>query len=69
MKKIIESQQVVTLTYELRESNAQGTLLERMDANYPLIFLFDSGKMLKSFEAKQARERALLRNWQRKCGR
>jgi len=51
MENRIDDQQIVTLTYELREGNAQGKLLERMDARYPLIFLFGSGKMLKSFEA------------------
>lgn len=47
---IIEEHQVVTLTYELREGNASGDLLERMDANYPFIFLFGTGKLLKAFE-------------------
>ena len=47
---IIEEHQVVTLTYELRETTATGELLERMDANYPFIFLFGTGKLLKAFE-------------------
>jgi len=47
---IIEEQQVVTLTYELREEGPHGELLERMDANYPFIFLFGTGKLLKAFE-------------------
>ncbi len=47
---VIEEQQVVTITYELREDNAEGELLERMNANYPFIFLFGTGKLLKSFE-------------------
>lgn len=47
---IIEEHQVVTLTYELREASASGELLERMDANYPFIFLFGTGKLLKAFE-------------------
>lgn len=46
----IEEQQVVTLTYELREHGPSGELLERMDANYPFIFLFGTGKLLPSFE-------------------
>lgn len=47
---VIEEQQVVTLTYELREEGPQGELLERMDANYPFIFLFGTGKLLRAFE-------------------
>lgn len=47
---IIEEHQVVTLTYELREATSTGELLERMDANYPFIFLFGTGKLLKAFE-------------------
>lgn len=50
MKPIIEEQQVVTLVYELRDGNAQGELLERMDSRYPFTFLFGNGKLLNSFE-------------------
>jgi len=50
MKQTIEEHQVVTLTYELREENATGELLERMDSRYPFTFLFGNGKLLKSFE-------------------
>ncbi len=50
MKLIIEENRVVTLTYELRNGNADGELLERMDARYPFIFLFGTGKLLQSFE-------------------
>ncbi len=50
MKITIEENRVVTLAYELRDSSADGELLERMDARYPFIFLFGSGKLLKSFE-------------------
>jgi FKBP-type peptidyl-prolyl cis-trans isomerase SlyD len=50
MKLTIEEHHVITLTYELREGNAQGELLEVMDARYPFIFLFGTGKLLKSFE-------------------
>ena len=48
----VEEQNVVTLSYELRENHLDGELLERMDHNYPFIFLFGSGKLLPSFEAK-----------------
>ena len=52
MKLTIAENTVVTLTYELRDSNAAGALLERMDSRYPFIFLFGTGKLLKSFEAQ-----------------
>ncbi|MEM9884744.1 MAG: FKBP-type peptidyl-prolyl cis-trans isomerase [Bacteroidota bacterium] len=48
----IEDHKVVTLTYELREDNAQGELMERMDANYPFTFLFGTGALLPAFEAE-----------------
>ena len=51
---VIGPQKVVTITYELRDGSANGALLERMDANYPFIFLFGSGKLLPSFEAQLA---------------
>lgn len=47
----IEKHRIVALAYELRDGNAQGELLERMDARYPFIFMFGTGKLLKSFEA------------------
>lgn len=50
MKLRIEEHHIITLTYELRDGNADGELLERMDARYPFIFLFGTGKLLKSFE-------------------
>lgn len=50
MKLTIEEHRVVTLSYELRDTNANGELLERMDSRYPFIFLFGTGKLLKSFE-------------------
>lgn len=51
MKPIIKEQQVITLVYELREGDANGALLERMDSRYPFTFLFGNGKLLKSFES------------------
>lgn len=50
MKMTIQEHHVITLTYELRDGNAKGELLERMDARYPFIFLFGTGKLLKKFE-------------------
>lgn len=49
--KIITENKVVTITYELRENNKQGELMERMDANYPFTFLFGTGALLPAFEA------------------
>lgn len=51
MQLVIEEQTIVTLTYELKESDKTGETLEIMDARYPFIFLFGTGKLLKSFEA------------------
>ena len=50
MKLIIEENRIITLTYELRDGGIDGELMERMDARYPFIFLFGTGKLLKSFE-------------------
>ncbi len=50
MKLIIEEDKVVTIVYELRETNGDGELLERMDSRYPFIALFGTGKLLPSFE-------------------
>lgn len=41
---------VVTMSYELRKSNAEGELLERMDNKYPFEFLFGNGNLLPAFE-------------------
>ncbi len=48
----VEEHNVITLTYELRDGGPEGELMERMDANYPFIFLFGTGKLLEAFEAK-----------------
>ena len=50
MKLRIKEHRVVTLVYELRENDAKGELLERMDSRYPFVFLFGTGKLLQSFE-------------------
>jgi FKBP-type peptidyl-prolyl cis-trans isomerase SlyD len=41
---------VVTVSYELYDNNPKGELLECMDARYPFVFLFGSGKLLHEFE-------------------
>lgn len=47
---IVEEQNVITITYELRDGGPEGELLERMDIHYPFIFLFGTGKLLPAFE-------------------
>ncbi len=51
MATFISEGKVVTLRYDLHEGGPGGELLERMDVNYPLTFLFGVGKMLPAFEA------------------
>ena len=48
----VEEQHIVTIAYELRENSAAGTLLERMDPNWPFKFYFGTGKLLPAFEQK-----------------
>lgn len=48
----IEEQRIVTIAYELRENNAEGRLLERMDPNWPFKFYFGSEQLLPAFEDK-----------------
>lgn len=48
----IQKNKIVTLSYVLRERDSQGEVLEVMDNNWPLIFLFESGLMLPAFEAR-----------------
>lgn len=47
----VDQQRVISLTYELRDPDRNDELLERMDANYPFVFLFGTGKLLRAFEA------------------
>ncbi len=46
----VEKGKVVTLSYTLRENNAQGTVLEVMDEIYPFKFYFGTGQLLPAFE-------------------
>ncbi len=50
MATLISDGKVVTLRYDLHEGGPEGELIERMDVNYPLTFLFGAGKMLPAFE-------------------
>ena len=47
---IIEKNQVVSLTYELRSPDAAGQVVEVADPKNPLTFLFGTGNMLEAFE-------------------
>lgn len=46
----IEENCIVTMSYELREHDAQGPILEIMDVAYPFIFYYPSGNLLPSFQ-------------------
>jgi len=50
MKMTIKEDHIISITYELRENDAQGKLLERMDSRYPFTFYFGNGKLLPEFE-------------------
>lgn len=50
MASIISEGKVVTIRYDLREGGPGGELLERMDANYPFVFMFGTNKLLPAFE-------------------
>lgn len=46
----IGNQKVVSLTYELREENEQGELIQKVDADRPFVYLFGVGGLLPKFE-------------------
>ena len=46
----IEDNCIVTMSYELREHNAQGPVIEVMDIAYPFIFFYPSANLLASFQ-------------------
>lgn len=48
----IDDHTIVTLTYEVRDGGPSGPLLERMDVNYPFIFMFGTGRMLPGWERR-----------------
>ena len=50
MATFIDDGKVVTLRYDLHEGGPGGELLERMDVNYPFVFLFGNGNLLPAFE-------------------
>lgn len=46
----IEANCIVTMSYELREHDAHGPVLEVMDIAYPFIFFYPSDNLLDSFQ-------------------
>jgi FKBP-type peptidyl-prolyl cis-trans isomerase SlyD len=47
----IENNKMVSLLYELRESNSDGRIIETLDESSPLTFIFGSGRLLPVFES------------------
>lgn len=47
----IEQNKVVSLVYELREDNREGRIIESLDENKPLTFIFGTGRLLPAFES------------------
>jgi FKBP-type peptidyl-prolyl cis-trans isomerase SlyD len=47
----IEKNKMVSLIYELRESNPEGRIIEALDEARPLTFLFGTGRLLPVFES------------------
>ena len=47
----IDQNTMVSIIYELRETNADGKILEELKEEKPLKFIFGSGKLLPAFEA------------------
>ena len=48
---VVEKDNVVSLTYELRVENHNGKLIESLNEDNPLTFLFGRGSLLPRFEA------------------
>ncbi|MCU0472468.1 MAG: FKBP-type peptidyl-prolyl cis-trans isomerase [Bacteroidales bacterium] len=46
----IEKNRVVSLIYELRETNAEGRVIELVEENHPMTFIYGSGRLLPHFE-------------------
>ena len=46
----IEKNKVVSITYKLSEAGNAGEVIQEVDANQPLVFLFGMGQLLPKFE-------------------
>ncbi|TAL63040.1 MAG: peptidylprolyl isomerase [Bacteroidetes bacterium] len=47
----IEKNKIVSLIYELRESDTEGRIIESQDETRPLTFIFGTGRLLPLFES------------------
>ncbi len=47
----IENNKLVSVTYELKEGNNNGRILETVEESRPLNFIYGAGKLLPSFES------------------
>ena len=47
----IEKNKMVSLIYELRESNSDGRIIEALDETKPLTFVYGTGRLLPVFES------------------
>lgn len=47
----IEKNKMVSLIYELRESGAEGRIIEALDEKRPLTFIYGTGRLLPLFES------------------
>jgi FKBP-type peptidyl-prolyl cis-trans isomerase SlyD len=47
----IENNKLVSLVYELRENNNEGRVIEKLDDNRPLKFIYGKGMLLPVFES------------------
>ena len=48
----IDDHNIVTLSYEVRDGDPEGPLLEQVDVNHPFKFMFGVGKMLPAWERR-----------------
>lgn len=48
----ISKNKVVSISYDLRVESFDSEIIESVDEKNPMIFIFDNGDMLESFEAK-----------------
>ncbi len=46
----IQNNTVVGITYDLKIGNSEGSLVEKVEASAPFVFLFGSGNLLPEFE-------------------
>jgi len=46
----VGNKKVVSLTYELRQNNAEGELIQKLESDHPFVYLFGVGGLLPKFE-------------------